>query len=88
MTMDLQLFSEYDIIIVMQEEQQAVLKEGGLEMKVKTVRPRAEGERWSATAIAELKDVSQRDRRSGRNARGMDFGAQGWHLVPRQGVCV
>ena len=48
-----------------------VLKEGGPAIKVRTVRPKAEGERWSAIAIKDIvaepdmpnrKDDSQKER--------------------------
>ena len=61
-----------------------VLKEGGPAIKVR--RPKAEGERWSAIAIKDIlatpdmpnpKDDSQKDPRSERNTRGLDFGASG-----------
>ena len=51
-----------------------VLKEGGPAIKVRTVRPKAEGERWSAIAIKDImatpdmpnpKDDSQKDVRLG-----------------------
>ena len=63
-----------------------VLKEGRPAIKVRTVRPRAEGERWSAIAIKDIvatpdmpnpKDDSQKDPRSKRITRGLDFGASG-----------
>ena len=59
------------------------MKEGGPALKVKTVRPKAEGERWSAIAIKDIvatpdmpnpKDDSQKDPRSERNTRGLDSG--------------
>ena len=68
-----------------------VLKEGGPAIKVRTVRPKAEGERWSAIAIKDIvatpdmpnpKDDSQKDPRSERNTRGLDFGASGGQLLP------
>ena len=55
-----------------------VLKEGGPAIKVRTVRPKAEGERWSAIAIKDIvatpdkpnpKDESQEDPRSERFGR-------------------
>ena len=72
-----------------------VLKEGGPAIKVRTVRPKAEGERWSAIAIKDIvatpdmpnpKDDSQKDPRSERNTRGLDFGASGGQFLPKQGV--
>ena len=72
-----------------------VLKDGGPAVKVRTVRPKAEGDRWSAIAIKEIvatpdapnpKDESQKDLRSERNTRGLDFGATGGQHLPRQGV--
>ena len=65
-------------------EQIVVLKEGGPAIKVRTVRRKAEGERWSATAIKDVvatadtpnpKDDSQKDPRGERNTRGLDYGA-------------
>ena len=72
-----------------------VLKEGGPAIEVRTGRPKAEGERWSAIAIKDIvatpdmpnpKDDSQKDPRSERNTRGLDFGASGGQLLPKQGV--
>ena len=63
-----------------------VLKEGDPAIKVRTARPKAEGERWSAIAIKDIvatpdmpnpKDDSQKDPRSERNTRGLDSGAEG-----------
>ena len=68
-------------------------KEGGPAIKVRTVRPKAEGERWSAIAIKDIvatpdmpnpKDDSQKDPRSERNTRGLDFGALGGQLLPNR----
>ena len=72
-----------------------VLKEGGPAIKVRTVRPKAGGELWSAIAIKDIvatpdmsnaKDDSQKDPWSERNARGLDFRASGGQLLPKQGV--
>ena len=72
-----------------------VLKEGGPAIKVRTVRPKTEGERWSAIAIKDIvatpdmpnpKDDSQKDPRSERNTRGLDSGASGGQLLPKQGA--
>ena len=59
------------------------------------MRPKAEGERWSAIAIKEIvatpdmpnpKDDCQKDPRSERNTRGLDFGASGGQFLPKHGV--
>ena len=72
-----------------------VLKEGGPAIKVRTVGPKAEGERWSAIAIKGIvatpdmpnpKDDSQKHPRSERNTRSLDFGASGGQFLPKQGV--
>ena len=72
-----------------------VLKNGGPAIKVRTVRPRSEGDRWSVGAIKEVvatldapnpKDESQTDLRSERNTKGLDFGVSGGHQLPRQRV--
>ena len=72
-----------------------VLMEGGPAIKVRTVRPKTEGERWSAIAIKDIvatpdmpnpKDDSQKDPRSERNTRVLDFGASGGQLLPKQCV--
>ena len=72
-----------------------VLKEGGPAIRVRTVRPKAEGERWSPIAIKDIvatpdmynpKDDSQKDPRSGRGTRGLDFCASGGQLLPKQCV--
>ena len=72
-----------------------VLKEGCPAIQVTTVRPKAEGERWSAIAIKDIvatpdmpnpKDDRQKDPRSKRNTRGLDFGASGGQLRPKQCV--
>ena len=76
-------------------EQIVVLKEGGPAIKVRTVRPKAEEERWSAIAIKDIvatpdmpnpKDDSQKDPRSDRSTGGLDFGASGGQFLPKQGV--
>ena len=63
------------------------MKDGGPAIKVRTVRPEAEGERWSATAIKDIaatpdipnpKDDSQKD--PGANAM-----REAWTLVFREG---
>ena len=70
-----------------------VLKEGGQAIKVRTVRPKTEGVRWSAIAIKDIvatpdmpnpKDDSQKDPRNERNARGLDLGASERQLLPKQ----
>ena len=72
-----------------------VLKEGGPAIKVMTVRPKEEGERLSEIAIKDIvatpdmpnpKDDSQKDPRSERNPRGLDFGTSGGQILPKQGV--
>ena len=72
-----------------------VLKEDGAAINVRTVRSKAEGERWSAIAIKDIvakpdmlnrKDDTQEDSRSERNTRGLDFGASGRRFLPMQGV--
>ena len=72
-----------------------ILKAGGPAIKVRTIRPTAEGDRWRASAIKEVmatpdapnpKDESQKDLRSERNTKGLDFGASGGQHLPRQGV--
>jgi hypothetical protein len=63
-----------------------VLKDGRPAIEVRTVKTKAESERWNAEAIEQVaatpdipnpKDDAQRDLRSERNARGLDFGARG-----------
>ena len=72
-----------------------VMRDGGPAINVRTVRPRSEGDRWSASAIREVvatpdapnpQDESHTDPRSERHTRGLDFGASGGHHLPRQGV--
>ena len=71
------------------------MKEGGPAIKVRTVGPKAQGERWSAIAIKNIvatqdmpnpKDDSQKHPRSERNTRSLDFGASGGQFLPKQGV--
>ena len=74
-------------------EHVVILGNGGPAIKVRTVKPRPEGDKWSAEAIEAIvatpdvpnpKDETQRDLRSERNTKGLDFGAKGGHELPRQ----
>jgi len=74
-------------------EHVVILQKGGPAIKVRTVKPKMQGDRWCADAIAEIAatpdapnphDDSQRDLRSERHTRGLDFSARGGHKLPEQ----
>ena len=74
-------------------EHVVILQKGGPAIKVRTVKPKMQGDRWCADAIAEIAatpdapnphDDSQRDLRSERHTRGLDFSARGGRKLPEQ----
>ena len=76
-------------------EHLVAMKAGGPAIKVRTVRQKAEGSRWSREAVEEIKctpdapnprDASQRQPRAERETTGLDFGARGGDVLPRVGT--
>ena len=74
-------------------EHMVVLKDKGPAIKVRTVKPRAASERWSSSAIEDIiatpdapnpKDETQQELKSERNTKGLNFGADKGHELPRQ----
>ena len=70
-----------------------VVAGGGPAIRVRTLRPRPENERWNFEAVDAIKatpdapnpcDAEQRDPRPERETRGMDFGARGGQDLPEQ----
>ena len=70
-----------------------MLAGGGPAIRVRTVRPRSEGERWNAQAVKEIratpdvpnpKDEKQTEPKTERDTQGVDFGARGGQELPKQ----
>ena len=68
-----------------------ILKDGGPAIKVRTVKPRAEGDRWSADAIFKIMATpdapnpwteDQTEARAERHTKGLDFGVRGGQDLP------
>ena len=72
-----------------------VLSEGGPAMKVRTVKPRAEGDRWSLKAINDIeatpdvpnpKDRAQPKPKNEADTGGLDFGTTGGEQLPKESI--
>ncbi len=77
------------------KEHMVVMKDGGPAIRVRTVRPRPEGERWNHEAVLAIRatpdvpnpaDHAQRDVRAERETKGLDFGARGGQDLPEAPV--